>query len=196
MPGFLLRNRLSFRGFHFSANLMHSLVRHGKAPPKRVAGGRTGLPGGRSAASETRAGRPGKTGGWPGVPPFRLGRASMGLCANQACFRLRLSMMRRVARFWQWVLVAGIRFRVTGSLPLPSFLRVVTGPRVPASVYRFRLRQCQRCPLYERRFRMCGSVAQQRDGLGCGCWLPAKAMFTVARCWSAEVGARDRWHAD
>lgn len=53
--------------------------------------------------------------------------------------------------------------------------------------WRRRMRACRRCPVYDRKARKCRVPGRQ---LGCGCWMPAKALVGDRQraCWRISVG--------
>lgn len=55
-------------------------------------------------------------------------------------------------------------------------------------LWRNRLRECVRCPLYDRRYKTCGSPGTD---VGCHCFLPMKAALPEARCWVEETLLED-----
>lgn len=87
-----------------------------------------------------------------------------------------------------WV-AGGVRALVTGW----------RGGNASLEVQRHRLNGCLACPLFDARFRTCGSmdqVVETRFGwepLGCGCFMPMKVGFAGSRCWLEERGAVGGW---
>ena len=55
-------------------------------------------------------------------------------------------------------------------------------------LFRARMRACMRCPLYNPKLRICLNY-----GLGCACYLPAKAAFLQSVCWRAEIKDENKW---
>lgn len=51
--------------------------------------------------------------------------------------------------------------------------------------WRSRLRTCAQCPVYDARRHACRDTAGR--GLGCGCWMPAKALTLQNACWLRQI---------
>jgi hypothetical protein len=56
--------------------------------------------------------------------------------------------------------------------------------------WRARLRYgCGLCPIYDRSTHKCRDAAGR--GLGCGCWMPAKALVAAGACWIRGIGEQN-----
>jgi len=55
--------------------------------------------------------------------------------------------------------------------------------RVDRKQWRGRLRVCRKCPIYDRGLRRCRPFTGAN--VGCGCWMPLKAM--TGPCWAREA---------
>ena len=77
---------------------------------------------------------------------------------------------------------------------------LLTGP-VPRSVWRQRIRTCQRCPIYDRVHKACRVISPRGARLGCGCYVPFKALSASPYegdggrgCWGrATMGESEGW---
>lgn len=59
--------------------------------------------------------------------------------------------------------------------------------RVNKRVWFRRMKSCMKCPLYHPFKKTCGHDPEI-TGLGCGCYMPFKAMSTEATCWARDRG--------
>lgn len=92
----------------------------------------------------------------------------------------------KFSRFAEWF--ADIRAEQPGPLEFLQmgrlFVRMLANPRrlAPARAdYLHRLSVCERCPIFDRTLKRCRS----KDGRGCGCYVPFKALAPVD-CWLRE----------
>jgi|SRR5690625_1782583 len=65
-----------------------------------------------------------------------------------------------------------------------GWFRLVGSGRVSRVEWRRRMRACSVCPVYDRRLRRCRP--EVGSSLGCGCWMPGKALYRGAGCWLDE----------
>ena len=104
-----------------------------------------------------------------------------GLLAEIAeLFGHRIMLLRFKLSHWlQWLRVLRIERR---SIRPISLLRSVARGVASKMVWIRRMRDCRPCPIYDRSLRRC----RPNDGspLGCGCWMPLKAMFADSECWA------------
>lgn len=56
---------------------------------------------------------------------------------------------------------------------------------VSRQLWRARMRACRECPIYDRQMKRCRP--QTGHLLGCGCYMPFKALSRTAECWVDEV---------
>lgn len=85
----------------------------------------------------------------------------------------------RLQRYGEWIRLVRDEGRRIGVRALArQMLLAARGGLVERSIWRERMRACAGCPIYDRRRHAC------RNGeLGCGCWMPLKAMFQGPQCW-------------
>lgn len=57
-----------------------------------------------------------------------------------------------------------------------------------------RLNACESCPIYVPDLQTCGDarVLDDKDPLGCFCYMPVKTKFKNSRCWLNEQGITDK----
>jgi hypothetical protein len=73
--------------------------------------------------------------------------------------------------------------------------------KVPRTKWWRRMRTCQRCPIYNRKARTCGTPGNfylnketyEVIPEGCRCWMPWKAQCKDAGCWAREEGLDFGW---
>ena len=95
---------------------------------------------------------------------------------------IRMFGLRFNRRFEWLALVKAEGRRVGWGSVLVSVAKAARIATVGRSVWRQRMRDCAACPIYDRRRHAC------RNGkLGCGCWMPLKAMFRGPQCWGRSV---------
>lgn len=115
---------------------------------------------------------------------------SLDVAATSMNWRLRLQQWRNV--LW--------RERGAGHpLPWLKMLRGILTP-VPRAVWRSRLRYgCYQCPIFDKATLTCSSVHPKLAGLGCGCFVPFKALAPEPYehgCWGqAKFGSTFGWPA-
>lgn len=104
----------------------------------------------------------------------------------KACFK-RLTGLKwaRVAE-WRHVIAdeAGTAGWLAVALDLARGCLGLGG--VSRARWRQRLRACPKCPCYVRATHRCGG--RPLPGLGCGCWMPAKAFIRKGACWVRGLG--------
>ena len=97
------------------------------------------------------------------------------------------------ARFRQWLAVVQEEGRqITPSerlaLALTLFKAALRLGGVPRSRWRYRLRTCWRCPIYDRSMKRCRP--QTAHPLGCGCYTPFLSLvpkpYPLPGCWATQ----------
>lgn len=85
---------------------------------------------------------------------------------------------------WQEILNDEIRAQKPLDLALSLIMATLTWGRASKSLWRGRMRDCARCPVYDRSQRKCRPYAA--SPLGCGCYMPFKLMSRSATCWAQD----------
>lgn len=121
--------------------------------------------------------------------------------------RTKSDVLRRRKRIAEWRVVLAQKGVKVSTWALVR--AVLSGP-VPADVWRYRMRVCRRCPVYNRELKACHkriSQGQYHRDLGCNCYTPFLALTAVpyskeGGCWAREVtkeaqpeSARQGWPA-
>ena len=95
----------------------------------------------------------------------------------------------KLGRYREWARVVATEGRrvmwlgVLRDISKAGLRWMLTGFKSNGTTWRTRMRTCWNCPVYDRERRAC----RQRD-LGCGCYMPFKAMSPKAGCWLRESG--------
>ena len=85
----------------------------------------------------------------------------------------------KLARYRQWLRVVRDEGRRVGLRALvASIAETLRHGTVSRATWQTRMRDCARCPVYDRPRRTC-----RRGNLGCGCYMPLKAAFKGPQCW-------------
>lgn len=87
-------------------------------------------------------------------------------------------------------------FRAAGAIAKQAWFIWRSRPFVEPHWWRLRMRACQRCSLYRRETRQCGSAngpfADRSGGVwfrqGCGCAMPLKNLLRGSTCWARQTG--------
>lgn len=58
---------------------------------------------------------------------------------------------------------------------------------VSKSRWRARIRACRACPVHDRKTKQCLTIVDG-ERLGCGCYMPVKAMVRKNACWLRALG--------
>lgn len=99
------------------------------------------------------------------------------------------------SRFALWLAVVRSEGRALGWWPVLKTMALVAagglwGGRVDRRTWRRRLlRGCNRCPIYNRVTKACRD--QEGLNLGCGCFMPVKAVYKRDACWIRILSPRD-----
>lgn len=75
-----------------------------------------------------------------------------------------------------------------------AFRHIIRFRRSGAAQARARLRACEICPIYDKRWEACGNgVKKLKNGefVGCLCHMPTKARIPTATCWIRDYGIDD-----
>lgn len=92
----------------------------------------------------------------------------------------------RVKRYAEWIRVLRSEGRRLGPLAIViSAWKAVSGGLTTREIWRMRMRDCPKCPVYDRSRHACRDNLGM--GTGCGCWMPLKAMFRGPQCWAKRV---------
>lgn len=99
----------------------------------------------------------------------------------------------KIDRWRQWREVLLIeRKRASLAFLAISILRGYVGMGgVNKTLWRQRNRACARCPVYDSRLKACRDT--EGRGLGCGCFMPLKALVRENACWLRQVDPESRF---
>lgn len=128
---------------------------------------------------------------------------------------IQLRVRKKIIRAGQFWTAAwrGFLYQRKFKTPLHVSLRTLWNALKPADEvswgqYRSRLSQCNRCPLYDTKRRVCGHDSPDPESwitkllklrglpFGCRCWLPMKTKRVLENCFLEEVGINDGWQED
>lgn len=114
-----------------------------------------------------------------------------------------LSQFAFKLRFAAALIVAALFLKVSdreGLLRILRFIKLWRSNKSPDAYvseqhYHLRLATCERCPIFYKPLRTCGTPLKKslRD-LGCWCFLPVKARLRAATCWlNDEIGSGNEY---
>lgn len=101
-----------------------------------------------------------------------------------------LAFQKRWSRVREWIGVVRAEVGLVGaasvavSLAKAGLWRARQGEVAPRT-WRARIRACASCPVYDRGRHACRDL--RGLGLGCGCWMPAKAKLAGDQCWRKRL---------
>lgn len=109
--------------------------------------------------------------------------------------------MLSIRRIKQWI--EALRMAGVTRVPWWGMVTALLSGPAPREVWRRRMRTCMTCPLYSRPsgVPLCRSTHPQMLGVGCGCYLPFKALAAApypAGCFGRGLDEEIGWpvHSD